>query len=198
MADYIAPKGSGVADYMGAFVASAGFGCDALARRFEREGDDYSAILAKALADRLAEALAEGLHLEVRRELWGYETEGHAGEGGATRRPAGIRPAPGYPSCPDHSSKDLLFDILGAKDRIGVSLTESFAIRPAASVAGWYFAHPDARYFKVGPVGEDQLADYARRKGVSAAEAVRWLAEPAGGMAAGEGPGHPGGNGGCR
>jgi len=194
LADFVAPKHSGIEDYVGAFVASAGFGCGDAARRFEEAGDDYSAIVTRALADALVEALAERLHRLVAWDIWGYgraagvgpggQGEGRAGGRGrsspAAADPAetvrGIRPAPGYPPCPDHSAKSTVFDILGAEDRIGVSLTETYAMRPAASVAGWYFVHPRAKYFAVGEIGRDQLADYARRKGVSAEEALRWLA----------------------
>lgn len=178
LSDFVAPKDGGIEDYAGAFVVSAGFGCRELAGRFEQGGDDYSAIMTKALADRLAEALAEQLHLRVRREIWGYAPDESLDlEGIAAEEFIGIRPAPGYPACPDHTAKGMLFDLLDAEARIGVSLTESFAVRPAASVAGWYLAHPESRYFNVGRIGRDQVADYARRKGISVAEAQSWLSQ---------------------
>ena len=177
LADFIAPKGSGIADYLGAFVVSAGFGCEELALRYEKDGDDYRCILVKALANHLAEACAEDLHGKVRRELWGYAAgEKLSAEESAAGKYAGIRPAPGYPACPDHTAKGLIFDLLDARGRIGVSLTDSYDIEPAASVAGWYFAHPESKYFKVGRIGHDQLIDYARRKGMSVAETQRWQA----------------------
>ena len=174
LADFVAPLGSGHVDYMGGFAVTAGIGADTLAHGFERQLDDYSAIITKALADRLAEAMAEMLHQRVRRE-WGYGA-------GETLTPAelteeryrGIRPAFGYPACPDHSEKRKLFALLEA-GAIGMSLTESCAMLPAASVSGLYFAHPQARYFNVGKLGRDQLVVYAARKGVSLAEAERWL-----------------------
>ena len=166
-----------MADYMGAFAVTAGHGLDVLVRGYEAEHDDYAAILAKALADRLAEALAECLHARVRRELWGYaRDERLANEDLIAERYQGIRPAPGYPACPDHTEKRLLWDVLDVEARTGIVLTESFAMDPGASVCGWYFAHPDARYFGVGKIGRDQVADYAERKGMSMAEAERWLA----------------------
>ncbi len=177
LADFVAPKDSGVDDYLGAFVVSAGFGCTELARGFREGGDDYMAIMTEAVAIRLAEACVEHLHMKVRRRLWGYAPdEALSVEEIAAGRYAGLRPAPGYPACPDHTAKGMIFDLLDAGSRIGVGLTESFDIEPAASAAGWYFAHPESRYFKVGPVGADQVIDYARRKGTSVAEMRRWLA----------------------
>jgi 5-methyltetrahydrofolate--homocysteine methyltransferase len=175
LADFVAPVGSGVPDWIGAFAVTAGIGADALAARFEAEHDDYSAILVKALADRLAEAFAETLHARVRRE-WGYGAEEALGlEDLLHERYRGIRPAFGYPACPDHSEKTKLFALLDAP-AVGITLTEHFAMLPAASVSGIYLAHPAARYFAVGRIGRDQVADYARRKGVSRAEVERWLA----------------------
>jgi 5-methyltetrahydrofolate--homocysteine methyltransferase len=172
LADFIAPRDSGRADYLGAFAVTAGIGADDLARRFEREHDDYSAILVKALADRLAEAFAGYLHSKARAE-WGIEPAAAPEEViGETHR--GIRPGFGYPACPDHSEKFKLFDLLDAR-RVGIDLTEHAAMTPAASVSGLYFAHPLARYFTVGRVGEDQIAAYARRKGQSLEDAERWL-----------------------
>jgi 5-methyltetrahydrofolate--homocysteine methyltransferase len=151
-------------------------GLDALVAEYEARHDDYSAILAKALADRLAEALAERLHERVRRELWGY-APGEALDNQALIREQyqGIRPAPGYPACPDHTEKGPLFALLGATERIGVSLTESFAMTPTAAVSGYYLSHPQARYFGIGKIGRDQVVDYAARKGWSLREAERWL-----------------------
>ena len=176
LADYVAPADSGKRDYIGAFVVTAGLGCDALAQRFEAEHDDYNAIMVKALADRLAEALAEKLHKTARIQ-WGYERASEYDcEALVAEKYRGIRPAPGYPACPDHSEKQKLFDLLDAEARIGVRLTESFAMHPAASVSGWYLAHPAARYFSVDRIADDQAEDYARRKGWSLDEVRRWLA----------------------
>ncbi|MBX9609425.1 MAG: methionine synthase [Gammaproteobacteria bacterium] len=177
LADFVAPKDSAVADYMGAFAVTAGIGLPALVQRYEAEHDDYSAIMAKALADRLAEAFAECLHARVRRELWGYARDERLGNDDLiAERYQGIRPAPGYPACPDHTEKRLLWELLDVEARTGIRLTESYAMDPGASVSGWYFAHPDARYFGVGRIGRDQVADYASRKGMTVAEAERWLA----------------------
>jgi len=176
LADFLAPRDSGLPDWMGAFVVSAGFGVEELCAEFERQHDDYSAILAKALADRLAESLAERLHQRVRRELWGYAPD-EALDNAAlvAERYVGIRPAPGYPACPDHTEKAALFKLLDATARTGVALTESYAMWPAASVSGWYLAHPQARYFGLGRIGRDQAADYARRKGMDIRAMERWL-----------------------
>jgi 5-methyltetrahydrofolate--homocysteine methyltransferase len=174
LADFVAPVSAGVADYVGAFAVTAGIGADALARRFEGELDDYSAIIVKALADRLAEAFAAFLHHQARRD-WGLDETSTTREDAIAERHRGIRPAFGYPACPDHSEKFTLFDLLGARE-IGMNLTESGAMTPAASVSGVYFAHPQARYFTVGPIGEDQIASYARRKGQTLEQVERWLA----------------------
>ena len=164
LSDFIAPMDSGLTDYMGAFAVTAGLGADALAQSFEAEGDDYQAIMAKALADRLAEAFAEYLHAQARRE-WGYETGPELSmEELIAAKFRGIRPAYGYPACPDHSEKDKLFALLQAEEA-GLALTESWAMTPAASVSGIYMAHPAARYFQLGSVEIDQIEDYARRKG---------------------------------
>jgi 5-methyltetrahydrofolate--homocysteine methyltransferase len=177
LADFTAPLESGVADYVGAFAVTAGHGLAEARARFEAAHDDYSAILLTALADRLAEAFAERLHELVRLELWGYAPEEALGNAALIAEAyQGIRPAPGYPACPDHTEKATLFRILEAESRAGVSLTETMAMLPAASVSGLYFWHPQARYFGVGRIGRDQLQDYARRKGWSIAEAERWLA----------------------
>ena len=176
LSDFVAPKGSGLQDHMGAFVVTAGLGLDELCRSLEADSDDYGSIMAKALADRLAEALAERLHERVRTDLWGYaRTEGLSEEELIAERYVGIRPAPGYPACPDHTQKRALFDLLDAERRIGVRLTESYAMLPSASVAGWYFAHPEAHYFGLGRIGRDQVVDYARRSSISLEEAERWL-----------------------
>jgi 5-methyltetrahydrofolate--homocysteine methyltransferase len=177
LADFVAPQETGIADHVGAFAVSAGFRSAELAERFERDADDYHAIMTKALADRLAEALAERMHERVRRELWGYAADEALHSDDLIReRYVGIRPAPGYPACPDHSQKQELFDLLDVTARTGITLTESWALHPAASVCGWYFAHPESFYFGVGTVGRDQVLDFANRKGVPLATAERWLA----------------------
>jgi 5-methyltetrahydrofolate--homocysteine methyltransferase len=177
LADFVAPRESGIPDYVGAFAVTAGHGLDSLVAGFERGHDDYNAIMAKALADRLAEALAEWMHERVRRELWGYAPD-EALDNPAliAERYRGIRPAPGYPACPEHTEKRTLFALLDAEAAAGMTLTESCAMLPAASVSGWYLAHPEARYFGLGRIGRDQVEDYARRKGMTVAEAERWLA----------------------
>jgi 5-methyltetrahydrofolate--homocysteine methyltransferase len=175
LADYVAPAGSGLRDHVGAFALTAGLGADELAAEFERAHDPYHSIMVKALADRLAEAYAELLHQRARRD-WGYgRDEALSPEDLIDERYRGIRPAFGYPACPDHSEKRTLFRLLDAPS-VGISLTESCAMHPAASVSGLYFAHPEARYFAVGRIGRDQLEDYARRKHMELAEAERWLA----------------------
>ncbi|MCG8590192.1 MAG: methionine synthase, partial [Proteobacteria bacterium] len=174
LADFVAPAAAGIPDHVGAFAVTAGIGADALAKDFESQHDDYNAILVKALADRLAEAFAELLHARVRRE-WGYERDAAwSNDDLIAERYRGIRPAFGYPACPDHSEKPRLFELLEA-ERVGIALTESCAMTPAASVSGLYFAHPEARYFTVGRIDRDQVEDYAARKGVSLREAERWL-----------------------
>jgi 5-methyltetrahydrofolate--homocysteine methyltransferase len=166
-----------VADFVGGFAVTTGHGLDALVAEFEAAHDDYSAILAKALADRLAEAFAERLHELVRRETWGYAPgEALTNEELIEARYQGIRPAPGYPACPDHTEKGTLFALLEAEERAGIRLTESFAMVPAAAVSGYYFWHPQAAYFGLGRIGRDQLADYAARKGMPEELAARWLA----------------------
>jgi 5-methyltetrahydrofolate--homocysteine methyltransferase len=178
LADFTAPRDSGRLDYVGAFAVTAGHRLDELAAGFEAAHDDYSAILAKALADRLAEAFAERLHEVVRRELWGYagDETGLSNEDLIAERYQGIRPAPGYPACPDHTEKGPLFELLDAERRAGIRLTESFAMLPAAAVSGYYFWHPQAAYFGLGQIGRDQLADYAHRKGMPVEVMARWLA----------------------
>jgi 5-methyltetrahydrofolate--homocysteine methyltransferase len=177
LADFIAPKASGVEDWIGAFAVTTGIGIETQLARFEAQHDDYNAILLKALADRLAEAFAEALHVRVRRELWGYAADEKLdNEQLIAEQYRGIRPAPGYPACPDHSEKATLFDLLDAPRRAGITLTESFAMYPAAAVSGYYFSHPGSQYFVVGRVTKEQVEDYARRKGWSLTEAERWLA----------------------
>jgi len=177
LSDFIAPRGSGIRDYIGGFVVTAGIGEDAVADRFKKANDDYSSILVKALADRLAEAFAERMHQRVRKEFWGYAPDETLGSDQLIlEQYAGIRPAPGYPAQPDHTEKQTLFQLLDAERGCGVRLTESFAMWPGSSVAGLYFSLPDSFYFGVGKIERDQAQDYAARKGWSLAEAERWLA----------------------
>jgi len=160
----VAPRDSGVIDYVGAFAVTTGHGVEALAAEYRAAHDDYSAILVQALADRLAEAFAEHLHERVRREFWGYATgESLDNDSLIKERYQGIRPAPGYPACPDHAEKGTLFSLLGVPERAGITLTESYAMYPAASVSGWYFWRPESRYFGVGPTLPDQQEDYRAR-----------------------------------
>jgi 5-methyltetrahydrofolate--homocysteine methyltransferase len=176
LADFIAPRSSGRADYLGAFACTAGHGCDELCRRYDREHDDYSSIMAKAIADRLAEAFAEWLHAKARRE-WGFgRQENLTTDELIAEQYRGIRPAPGYPACPDHTEKRSLFTLLDAEEAAGMTLTESFAMMPAASVSGLYFAHPESRYFAVDRITRDQVESYAARKGMAMADIERWLA----------------------
>jgi 5-methyltetrahydrofolate--homocysteine methyltransferase len=177
LADFIAPKASGRQDWIGGFAVTAGIGIEEHVARFEADHDDYNAILLKSLADRLAEAFAERLHQRVRREFWGYAThEALDNDALIDEAYRGIRPAPGYPACPEHSEKATLFRLLDAERHAGVQLTESFAMYPAAAVSGYYFSHPQSQYFVVGRVSKEQVEDYAKRKGVSLAQAERWLA----------------------
>ncbi|MEM7417702.1 MAG: methionine synthase [Gemmatimonadota bacterium] len=176
LSDFVAPEGSGVADWLGAFVVTAGVRPERIADAYAEAHDDYNSIMTKALADRLAEAFAELLHARVRTDYWGYAPdETFDNDALIAEAYAGIRPAPGYPACPDHTEKRTLFSLLAAEEAIGVSLTESCAMTPGASVAGWYLSHPDSRYFGIGRVGRDQVEDYAARKGWSVAEAEQWL-----------------------
>jgi 5-methyltetrahydrofolate--homocysteine methyltransferase len=176
LADFIAPTDSGIQDYIGSFAVCSGFGQDELVKTYEAAHDDYSAILVKAIADRLAEALAEYMHQKIRRELWGFAAnESLSNEELIDEKYRGIRPAPGYPACPDHLEKKTIWKILDVEKNIGLTLTESLAMYPAAAVSGYYFAHPSAKYFGLGKINEDQLADYARRRGVSRDEAAKWL-----------------------
>jgi len=176
LADFIAPKESGVPDYIGAFAVTTGIGIEEHVRRFEQAHDDYSAIMVKALADRLAEAFAERMHERVRREFWGYAAgESLDNEALIGEKYRGIRPAPGYPACPDHTEKALLWKLLGVEEAVGMKITDSFAMHPAASVSGWYFSHPQARYFGLGKINVDQVHDYAKRKGMDVKTVERWL-----------------------
>ncbi len=177
LADFIAPKGTGIQDYIGCFCVTAGFGTSELAAAYEKNLDDYNAIMIKALSDRLAEAFAEYLHKEVRTTYWGYANkEQLTNENLIEEKYRGIRPAPGYPACPDHTEKLTIWELLDVQKRIGVKLTESLAMFPAASVSGYYFAHPQARYFGLGKITEDQIIDYARRKDTELISARKWLA----------------------
>ena len=176
LADFVAPKSSDVPDWIGAFAVCAG-GIEERVRRFEASHDDYSAIMLKVLADRLAEAFAERLHERVRREFWGYAADEQLSKPQLTAEAyRGIRPAPGYPACPDHRAKAALFSLLDAQRNAGMRLTESFAMLPASAVAGFYLSHPQASYFAVGKIGPDQVEDYARRSGTPLHETEKWLA----------------------
>jgi 5-methyltetrahydrofolate--homocysteine methyltransferase len=177
LSDYIAPKETGLEDYIGAFALTTGLGMKDALKRFEADHDDYSSILLQAVGDRLAEALAERLHERIRREFWGYASDENMSNVELIKEKYfGIRPAPGYPACPDHSEKQIIFDLLSVPEHTGMELTESFAMHPAASVCGYYFAHPEAKYFGVGKVNKDQVIEYARRKGVDLAVMEKWLA----------------------
>ena len=177
LSDFIAPEATEKADYLGAFAVTTGIGIEEKLQQFEQDHDDYSSIMLKALADRLAEAFAEYMHQLVRKEYWGY-AEDEALDSAQLINEAykGIRPAPGYPACPDHTEKSKLFELLNVTDNTGIELTESFAMYPASAVSGWYFAHPESQYFNVGKIDKDQLQDYAKRKGLEEAVAERWLA----------------------
>ena len=177
LSDFIAPADSGVADYVGGFAVTAGIGIETKLAEFEKDHDDYSSIMLKALADRLAEAFAEYMHLVVRRDYWGYaEDEAHDNHALIEEAYQGIRPAPGYPACPDHTEKAKLFELLNVTEHTTIELTENFAMYPTAAVSGWYFSHPDSQYFNVGKIDQDQLQDYAQRKGLDIEVAARWLA----------------------
>jgi 5-methyltetrahydrofolate--homocysteine methyltransferase len=177
LADFIAPKASGLHDYIGGFAVTAGLGCAEKAAEFKKANDDYNAILLEGLADRLAEAFAERLHQRVRKEFWGYVPDEHLGNDALIEEKyAGIRPAPGYPACPEHSEKATLWNLLDVEKNAGIKLTESYAMWPAAAVSGWYFSHPESQYFVLGRIGKDQVADYAKRKDWTLKEAEKWLA----------------------
>jgi 5-methyltetrahydrofolate--homocysteine methyltransferase len=176
LADFIAPKSSGIPDYLGGFAVTAGGNIDEQLKLFENEHDDYQAIMLKALADRLAEGFAEHMHERVRKEFWSYaQDETLSNDALIAEKYVGIRPAPGYPACPDHTEKPALFDLLKITETIGISLTENFAMLPASSVSGFYFSHPNSTYFGVGKINEDQVIDYAERKGMEIAIIKRWL-----------------------
>jgi 5-methyltetrahydrofolate--homocysteine methyltransferase len=176
LADFIAPKDSGTIDYMGAFCVTTGFGTEEKAKEFEDVNDDYSSIMVKALSDRLAEAFAEYLHTQIRIKHWGYAAnEGLTNEDLIQEKYQGIRPAPGYPACPDHLEKHTIWKLLEVEETIGVSLTESLAMWPASSVSGYYFAHPKSRYFGLGKIKEDQLINYSKRRGIEIEKARKWL-----------------------
>ncbi|MDX1700724.1 MAG: vitamin B12 dependent-methionine synthase activation domain-containing protein, partial [Melioribacteraceae bacterium] len=176
LSDFIAPTETKIKDYIGAFAVTTGIGLDELVNKFNQNHDDYNAIMAKALADRLAEAFAELLHEKIRKEIWGYNIEEDlSNEDLISEKYTGIRPAPGYPAQPDHTEKLELFKLLDVESKIGISLTESLAMDPAASVCGFYFANPNSKYFNVGKIDRDQLVDYANRKSISSDEAEKWL-----------------------
>jgi 5-methyltetrahydrofolate--homocysteine methyltransferase len=176
LADYVAPAGMGIKDYIGGFVVTAGLGVEELAAAYEADKDDYNAILVKSLADRLAEAFAEYMHERVRKEFWGYDVDENLENAELIKeRYSGIRPAPGYPACPDHTEKATLFKLLDASNATGVELTEHFAMTPASTVSGFYFSHPESRYFGIGKIEKDQVESYAARKNMTIAEAERWL-----------------------
>jgi 5-methyltetrahydrofolate--homocysteine methyltransferase len=177
LADFIAPKDSGIQDYMGCFCVTTGFGVEEKAKAFENDLDDYNSILVKALGDRLAEAFAEYLHLQVRKEIWGYASdENLSNQDLIAENYKGIRPAPGYPACPDHLEKPTIWKLLNVEQKIGVTLTESMAMWPASSVSGYYFAHPESKYFGLGKIKKDQVEDYAKRRNISIEQATKWLA----------------------
>ncbi len=176
LSDFIAPSGGKGSDYIGAFAVTAGIGIEALLEKYDADHDDYNSIMLKAVADRLAEAFTELMHERVRKEYWGYaQNETFSNEELIAEKYQGIRPAPGYPACPDHTEKRMLFELLDAEAQVGIQLTESFAMYPASSVSGWYFAHPDSKYFALGKIAKDQVEDYAIRKGMSLEEVEKWL-----------------------
>jgi len=176
LADFVRSKEDGP-DFIGAFAVTAGIGIEKYVKQFEDDNDDYNAIMLKALADRLAEALAERMHERVRKEFWGYASNESLRNADLIKESyQGIRPAPGYPACPDHTEKSKLFELLDVEKNIGLKLTESFAMYPAAAVSGWYFAHPDSKYFGLGKIAKDQVISFAKRKGMSIDEAEKWLA----------------------
>jgi 5-methyltetrahydrofolate--homocysteine methyltransferase len=174
--DFLRPVADGKPDFLGGFAVTAGIGIEQMIERFKVDHDDYNIIMVKALADRLAEAFAELMHAKVRKEYWGYDTvEALDNESLIKEKYQGIRPAPGYPACPDHTEKRILFDLLEVERNTGISLTESFAMYPASSVSGFYFAHPESKYFGLGKIEKDQVADYAKRKKMELAIAEKWL-----------------------
>jgi 5-methyltetrahydrofolate--homocysteine methyltransferase len=177
LADFIAPKETGIQDFIGTFAVSTGFGIDARVKAYEDAHDDYNGIILKALADRLAEAFAEHIHSRIRREFWGYaKDEILSNEELISEKYLGIRPAPGYPACPDHTEKGPLFELLKAPENAGIVVTESYAMIPTAAVSGFYFSHPEANYFAVGKIDKDQVEDYAKRKHWTLEQTEKWLA----------------------
>ncbi|MDH5259714.1 MAG: methionine synthase, partial [Gammaproteobacteria bacterium] len=177
LADYIAPKESGKKDYLGSFAVTTGIGIDKKIAEFEADHDDYNAIMLKALADRLAEAFAELMHEKTRKEIWGYANDENLDNAALIKENyQGIRPAPGYPACPEHTEKALLWKLLDVENNAGITITEHFAMVPTAAVSGWYFANPSAKYFAVGRINHDQVEDYAKRKKMDMSDAERWLA----------------------
>jgi 5-methyltetrahydrofolate--homocysteine methyltransferase len=175
LSDFIAPKDSGVQDYMGAFAVTAGINIDPLVEAYEADHDDYNSIMIKAVADRFAEAFAEMMHYKLRTEIWGYSNEAFDNDKLIEEEYRGIRPAPGYPSCPEHSEKEKLWDLLDVEKNTGMTLTSSYAMLPTASVSGWYFANQDAKYFGVAKINQEQVEDYASRKGISVEQAEKLL-----------------------
>ena len=176
LADFVADKESGIADYVGAFAVTSGIGEDSLADTYIKAGDDYNGIMVKAVADRLAEAFAEYLHQQVRLKYWGYAPNETLNNDELIREKyQGIRPAPGYAACPEHTEKQLIWDLLAAQEHTGMKLTENYAMWPGASVSGWYFAHPESKYFAVAKIQADQVEDYAKRKNWTLEEAEKWL-----------------------
>jgi 5-methyltetrahydrofolate--homocysteine methyltransferase len=176
LADFIAPEDSAVKDYIGGFAVAI-FGAAEIAAEYEKDHDDYKSIMIKAIADRLAEAFAECMHAKVRRELWGYAKDENLDNDSLIREDyIGIRPAPGYPACPDHTEKRTLFDLLDAENKLGIQLTESYAMYPASAVSGLYFSHEQSKYFGLGKIDKDQVEAYAQRKNMPLAEIERWLA----------------------
>jgi 5-methyltetrahydrofolate--homocysteine methyltransferase len=177
LSDFIAPKSYGKNDWIGAFAVTTGIGVKQLVQKYENQNDDYSAIMIKAIADRLAEAFTERLHQRIRQEFWGYAADEKLSKNDLIKEKYnGIRPAPGYPACPDHTEKQKIWDLLNVEKQTSISLTESFAMNPAASVSGWYFAHPKSQYFSIGKITKEQIADYAKRKNMDVDEAEKWLA----------------------
>ncbi len=178
LADYVAPKSTGIPDYIGGFAVTAGLNMERKLKEFEAHLDDYSSIMFKALADRLAEGFAECMHERVRKEFWSYaRSENLTNEQLIKEEYCGIRPAPGYPACPDHTDKPILFRLLNAEHNANIHLTENYAMHPAASVSGFYFSHPDSRYFGIGKIGKDQVDDYAERKQMNIVVMERWLSQ---------------------
>jgi 5-methyltetrahydrofolate--homocysteine methyltransferase len=176
LADFIAPKETKKNDYIGAFAVAAGFGMEERIKQFENDHDDYNAIMLKALADRFVEAFAEHLHERIRKEYWGYAPdESLSNECLISESYKGIRPAPGYPACPDHTEKELLWKLINVEENTGITLTESFAMYPTAAISGWYFSHPDSRYFGLGKINRDQIKNYAQRKGLELKTIEKWL-----------------------